>query len=887
MEIAAKQDASAESRKALLEAVKGFKKLGDDEKLPAVNGLLKVFQDEVDGLTRRARFSEKAFLSLFKDFVEAPDPAPHMASAADSARQVTKLSEETAKLSASLAAAQSAASRGSSDQAAEVERLRGEVSQLEGELGKLQNQDITIRELEDRINDFEATIEAQVVARLAERESELRRIFDSELEAVREAEMAAEGRTASLRAALAEAAAQRDEAQAQASAMYEGGAGGGGSGSGGGGGGMRAGGGGGLSGGGGGGGGGMVPAAEADVLAADNERLASRVASLEAEVADARRRLAGSLAAASGSGSGDDSDAMLDPFSALRSQADAYRARADAAEEEVARLGGLLAQAQEDSRQWGAVLSSQRASSEAALAEASARLAARDAELAGVRAELASRPSVSEVAGLRHQLGLLRAMTFAGVAGDGDDDSGAGGRADGGSGDGAAPAAPGGPGADGSGSGGTGDLGSDVATVMLRRIRQLEGRLVAAEGARGDAQTEVGRLSAALLATRDRLSDSEELVARLEEELAAASSSSSSSSGSSSGGAAGGGGGAPATPAKGPAAATAVALLMSPESQLSSILGGGGGGAGARADHGEGSPPRVRFSLQPHSASDDPAPSSSGGSAGVPGPVLSFADGDASSMVAILRGQRDRFRARMLELEAEAQGRAGEVAEARTAASRLRGDNVKLYEKIRYLQSFLATGGGGGGGGGPGRAGGSDDDATVDVEGSGGSLASTFGLRARGAASSVGGSGGGGGGPGNDDDFEGPYKRMYAEAIDPFADFNRRERARQYSRLSTSERITLNGSQLLAASRLARRLLLAYGLVMHLLVFATLWHFAHVRHAGCGDVHDGEEDAMHHGGGEAVDRSPGFMRLLPTRFRGGAAAAAAADAAAVGGGASI
>ena len=76
VEIGAKQDASAASRKELLETVKAFKRLPDEGKVAAVPGLLKGFQDEVDGLTRRARFAEKAFLTLFKELFVAPDPAP-------------------------------------------------------------------------------------------------------------------------------------------------------------------------------------------------------------------------------------------------------------------------------------------------------------------------------------------------------------------------------------------------------------------------------------------------------------------------------------------------------------------------------------------------------------------------------------------------------------------------------------------------------------------------------------------------------------------------------------------------------------------------------------------------------------------------------------------
>ena len=905
MEVAAKQDASAESRKALMEAVKNFKRLPDEERAAAINGLMKVFQDEVDALTRRARFSEKAFLSLWKDLMEAPDPTPLIANAADSARTIAKLIDENAKLTSSLAAANAAANRGSSDQAAEIERLRSEVTQLEDELGKLSNQDITIRELEDRINEFESTIESQVTARLAERESELRKIFDSELEDVREAEMGAEGRVAALQAALAEAVAQRDEAQAQAAMLFEGSGGGGGVGSSG----VGAGRGGGLQ------SGAMVPAAEVEVLSADNERLAARVATLQAELAEMQRRLAGSAAdvsGADGSSSSSSSLSSLDPFSALRAQADAYRARTEAAEEEITRLSGLLAQAQEEGRRWGTVLDAQRSSHEAALAEVTSRLTARDADVSALRAELASRPTDAEVAGLKQRVSLLRAMAFAATEEDEDEameqqqqqqqqqpTSLPSAGVDGAGGDSSADAEHG-------LSGGTGDVSAsagspsasaagavtssssamgDVHSLMLRRIRQLEGRLVRAETARQDAEAELAKVTSALTASRDTQADQADLIRRLEEALATQTGGAPSAAVSVAAAGSAIAGTAPSTPAKGTSSSSAASVaLMSPELQLESILQrqqqasavGGGLGRDTASD--------VSTPVKGRSATGD-----GGADVSVVAPQqhLSFADGEPSSMVAILRGQRDRFRQRMLELEAEATARTSELAEARGAVSRLTSDNVKLYEKIRYLQSFLATSTSGGGGASRGDEepgdGGGDDGVVSSMGGAGrrggglGQLTSAASsLRSRAAAAAAGYALGG------EDDFEGPYKRMYNETMDPFADFHRRERARQYQRLSPAEKITLSSSRFFLSNKLARNFVFFYVLALHLLVFATLWHFAHVSHRGCAeDVHDHHDDGLDASSAASEDRAPGITRLLPNRFRGTAAAAATAAVAVV------
>lgn len=40
------------------------------------NSLLKGYQEEVDKLTKRAKFGENAFLNIYQKLYEAPDPYP-------------------------------------------------------------------------------------------------------------------------------------------------------------------------------------------------------------------------------------------------------------------------------------------------------------------------------------------------------------------------------------------------------------------------------------------------------------------------------------------------------------------------------------------------------------------------------------------------------------------------------------------------------------------------------------------------------------------------------------------------------------------------------------------------------------------------------------------
>lgn len=59
-----------------------FRKASPDEKLNLFNSLLKGYQEEVDNLTKRAKFGENAFLNIYQKLYEAPDPYPSLVSIA-------------------------------------------------------------------------------------------------------------------------------------------------------------------------------------------------------------------------------------------------------------------------------------------------------------------------------------------------------------------------------------------------------------------------------------------------------------------------------------------------------------------------------------------------------------------------------------------------------------------------------------------------------------------------------------------------------------------------------------------------------------------------------------------------------------------------------------
>jgi len=66
------------SAKALTDIAKALERVSNDQKLDLLGGVLKAYQSEVDNQTKRARFAENAFLSLYKLLYDATDPVPYL-----------------------------------------------------------------------------------------------------------------------------------------------------------------------------------------------------------------------------------------------------------------------------------------------------------------------------------------------------------------------------------------------------------------------------------------------------------------------------------------------------------------------------------------------------------------------------------------------------------------------------------------------------------------------------------------------------------------------------------------------------------------------------------------------------------------------------------------
>ncbi|KAL1834702.1 hypothetical protein DCAR_0104914 [Daucus carota subsp. sativus] len=137
LKIAENQENSQKNRRKLAESTRGFKKASAEEKLSMFNTLLKGYQEEVDNLTKRAKFGENAFLNIYQKLYEAPDPYPVLSSIAEKDVKLMEIESENRKMKV------------------ELEEFRTEATHLK-------NQQATIRRLEERIRQLEQQMEEKV-----------------------------------------------------------------------------------------------------------------------------------------------------------------------------------------------------------------------------------------------------------------------------------------------------------------------------------------------------------------------------------------------------------------------------------------------------------------------------------------------------------------------------------------------------------------------------------------------------------------------------------------------------------------------------------------------------------------------------------------------------
>ncbi|KAJ4713356.1 putative Protein CASP [Melia azedarach] len=163
LRIAENQENSQKNRRKLAESTRDFKKASPEEKLSLFNSLLKGYQEEVDNLTKRAKFGENAFLNIYQKLYEAPDPYPALASIAEQDLKLSELESENRKMKV------------------ELEEYRTEATHLK-------NQQATIRRLEERNRQLEQQMEEKVKEIVEIKQRSLAEENQKTLEALKERE---------------------------------------------------------------------------------------------------------------------------------------------------------------------------------------------------------------------------------------------------------------------------------------------------------------------------------------------------------------------------------------------------------------------------------------------------------------------------------------------------------------------------------------------------------------------------------------------------------------------------------------------------------------------------------------------------------------------------
>jgi homeobox protein cut-like len=142
------------------------------------------------------------------------------------------------------------------------------------------------------------------------------------------------------------------------------------------------------------------------------------------------------------------------------------------------------------------------------------------------------------------------------------------------------------------------------------------------------------------------------------------------------------------------------------------------------------------------------------------------------SLLSIVSSQRDRFRNRNIEIEAESRQQVQTATALRKEIDTLRSDNVKLYEKIKFVQGYKTTN----------RSG---------------------------------------------DDAVNKYSQAYEEKLNPFTEFSAAEKKRKLQSMNLADKLVHTVSRVVLGSSRGRLIFVSYIMVLHALTFMVLLRFSH------------------------------------------------------------
>nr|ODN99957.1 homeobox protein cut-like [Cryptococcus depauperatus CBS 7855] len=163
-----------------------------------------------------------------------------------------------------------------------------------------------------------------------------------------------------------------------------------------------------------------------------------------------------------------------------------------------------------------------------------------------------------------------------------------------------------------------------------------------------------------------------------------------------------------------------------------------------------------------------------------------------TSILPIVTSQRDRFRQRNAELEQELRKQSDTISNLRAEVKSLQADNLKLYEKVRYIGSYR-------------------DSSTSEPHNHPHPTTHIRGSLLNGVL-------------GRRDDEIGKYKDKYDESLNPFESFKSREAQRAVHALNPLERGVFSLTRAIVGNKRARNAFIVYAGSLHILILFVLWN---------------------------------------------------------------
>ncbi|GAB1602343.1 protein CASP-like [Argonauta hians] len=167
-QIANRQDDSDANRKKLVDLSRDFKKNTPEDVRKVVAPLLRSFQNEIDALSKRSKFGETAFLSVYRKLIDLPDPVPILEHAISIQKKAQKVK----------------------DLEIENKQLRETLTDYNHEFAEVKNQEVTIKQLKEKIKEYEERMEATVDAKVKEKEKEVYKTFAEKERQLQETQLA-------------------------------------------------------------------------------------------------------------------------------------------------------------------------------------------------------------------------------------------------------------------------------------------------------------------------------------------------------------------------------------------------------------------------------------------------------------------------------------------------------------------------------------------------------------------------------------------------------------------------------------------------------------------------------------------------------------------------